>query len=364
MNKFPDYPGVTSYQDRHGHTRYRYRRGTLTRTIPGVPGTPDFDAAYQAVIEGRASAPATNVVRHPRSAAPRSLAAAWRAVTSSPEWRVLDDATRRKNTYLAEAFLTSRVVPDQPITWADVPIAEIKRRHIKMILGRHVDTPHKAKHLLVTIRKMIYAAIDEEWIEHDPTTRINWRPQYTGWRAWTRDEITAYLNHWPPGTSARTVFSIALWLGLRRSDIPALQWDQIDFAGQKVRVAITKGGTAATLKLSPMLIADLTAAPRRGPFVVTNEYGKQWSEKSLTGRMAEWTAAAGLDPGCTLHGLRKTLGKLAAEGGATTRQSMDLLAHKNIAHAELYSREADQERMAAAALDRAVEAFDQAVKKG
>ena len=62
--------------------------------------------------------------------------------------------------------------------------------------------------------------------------------------------------------------------------------------------------------------------------------------------------AAGLPPGYSLHGLRKTLGKALAEHEATTRQLMDILGHDNMAHAELYSREAEQIRMAAAGMEK------------
>lgn len=37
---------------------------------------------------------------------------------------------------------------------------------------------------------------------------------------------------------------------------------------------------------------------------------------------------------------------MLAEGGATTRQIMDTLGHTDIAHAELYTREAEQEKLA------------------
>ena len=43
-----------------------------------------------------------------------------------------------------------------------------------------------------------------------------------------------------------------------------------------------------------------------------------------------------------LHGLRKTLGKMLAEAGATTRELMAILGHDDIAHAELYTRDAEQ----------------------
>ena len=62
--------------------------------------------------------------------------------------------------------------------------------------------------------------------------------------------------------------------------------------------------------------------------------------------MQDWTEKAGLDPGHTLHGLRKTLGKMLAEAGATTREIMAILGHDAIAHAELYTREAEQRDLA------------------
>ncbi|GGD63868.1 integrase [Rhizobium sp. BK226] len=80
--------------------------------------------------------------------------------------------------------------------------------------------------------------------------------------------------------------------------------------------------------------------------MLLNAYGNPYSEKSLTGMMAHWTKMADMPKGCTLHGLRKTLGKLLAESGSTTRQLMEMLGHDDIEHAELYSREAEQQKLA------------------
>jgi len=147
-------------------------------------------------------------------------------------------------------------------------------------------------------------------------------------------------------------------LRIRRSDVVNIRWNDVDFDRLRVKAYIIKSKKSVILKMSPMFIDDLSAINRRGEFVVMTAYDKQYSHFSLTNSMQGWTKDAGLPTGCTIHGLRKTLGKLAAEGGATTRMSMDLLTHSNIEHAELYSREADQETLAAAALDCAVLAFD------
>lgn len=74
----------------------------------------------------------------------------------------------------------------------------------------------------------------------------------------------------------------------------------------------------------------------------------------LVVRDVPYLALAGLPKGLTLHGLRKSLGVYLAEAGASTRQMMDVLGHDDIDHAELYSREASQVRLAVQGMDRVV----------
>ncbi len=52
--------------------------------------------------------------------------------------------------------------------------------------------------------------------------------------------------------------------------------------------------------------------------------------------------------------LRKSLGVYLAEPEASTRQLMDVLGHDDIDHAEIYSREASQVRLAVQGMDRVV----------
>jgi integrase len=358
-----NHPGAGSYQDRHGRTRWRYRRAGKTISLPGAPGEPEFEEAYAAAVEGRERKGA-EIRRHPSAALPRTFGAAWRLVLVSPEWVRLDPATKKQNTTLAEAFLLDRVDPAFEDLWRDIPVADFRRRHMKLILSRKASTPHVAKHQMTAIRRMINAAMDEEWIEFDPTLKMNWRPPTTGFRAWTDHEIEAFETRWAPGTNARLVFALAVWLGNRRGDIADLRWDQrrkvrvtIDNAPQEVDVfdlRQMKGDKRLFVPVTPMLEDVLSATPVKGPTILVTAYGKPFSGKSLTGHMALWTKAAGLEPGCTIHGLRKTLGRFLAEGDASTRQLMDILGHDNIEHAELYSRDAEQIRLAHAGMAKVV----------
>lgn len=327
------------------------------RYLPGEPGSAEFHEAYLAAAEGREVRKA-QIVRLPRAAGPESFRAAWRLVEKSPEWKALDTATIHKNTHLAHEFLDLRVDAAKPDTWGEMKVSDLRRRHIRSILADFSETPHKAKHLLTTIRKMLGEALDQDWIEHDPTHRLKYRPEYGGWRAWTLGERALFEKRWAYGTMPRAAYALALWTGARRGEVANQLWSDVDFDAQRVTVRQVKGsGKVLRLLMLPMLAEALQGLPRKAGTVLTTEYGNPFSEKSLTGMMAHWTELAGLgqngEPsGCTFHGLRKTLGKYLAEEGATAKQSAGILGHDDLDHVELYSREAEQERLAVDGMER------------
>lgn len=364
---FMQYPNASAYKDRHGKVRWRFRHKGKTISLPGAPGDPEFEEHYSAAVEGRTPQKA-DVVRLPGAALPETFGAAWRLVTNSAEWKAFDPATRLKNRRLAESFLTSKVVEDANVLWRDIPVRDMRRRHLKALLAENSATPHKAKHLLVAIRKMVNAALDEEWIEVDPSHKLKWRPAYKGWKAWTVEAMDCFERRWPVGTTPRLTYALALWLGNRRSDVVSLRWDQrssrdIVIGGERRSAEgflVTQEKTAAEIfvPITPMLEEVLAATKRRGSTILVTEQGNPFSAKSITGRMSDWTKSAGLEPGFTLHGLRKTLGKMLAEGGASTRQLMKVLGHDDIEHAELYSREAESALLAVEGMDKVVSLYN------
>jgi len=338
------YPYAGSYQDRHGKRRWRFRRAGKTIQLPGSPGQPDFEAAYAAALAGRPTAKA-EVRRLSTATAPKSLRAAWRILISDTlDWKALDPETQHTQTLIAERFLRSPVVEGEPLTFGDVAVADLQRKHIKAILARSANTPHAAAHLLRIIRKLTGVALDQEWIEYDPTYRIKCRPANKGWKAWSNESCAAFEKRWPLGTTPRTVYAIARYFGHRRSDVATVKWTDLEVAAGNV--VQSKTGKALWIPMHPELAKALEATPRRGEYVVITQYGEPFSAKALSMRMQDWTKQAGLAPGHTLHGLRKKLGAMLAEAGATTRELMAILGHDDIAHAELYSREAEQRRLA------------------
>jgi len=73
--------------------------------------------------------------------------------------------------------------------------------------------------------------------------------------------------------------------------------------------------------------------------------------------MVDWTKSAELDPGRTLHGHGKTLGKSIAEAAKSSRESIARLGDDDIYKTKLYSREAEQQSLAEFAIQKFVKLF-------
>lgn len=335
-------PYVSAYKDRHGRTRWRYRRAGREVALPGQPGEEAFQRAYLAALEGRPVR--AEVVRHPNHALPQTLKAAWRHYAQhDPEFKRLRPTTRDQYIARAERLLALPVVHGGDTPWADVPLPDLRRRHVKALLAQMHDRPHAAGDALVVLRKMIMVGLDLEWITHDPTHRLRHAPEIAGHRAWTDDERARFEAYYPLGTMPRTVYALALYTGQRRGDLVRLTW--ADVATDRLTLVQAKTGKRLVLPILPVLREALDSAQHNGPTILHTEHGGPRSDEGLTNDWRRWCKSAGLD-GTRLHGLRKTLGKLLAEQGATTRELMDALGHDAIEHAALYSREAEQEAMA------------------
>lgn len=341
----PDY--TTRYTDRHGKVRWRFRYRGLTRELPEQPGHPAFDAAYEAALLGLPAPPRGAVVSFPVTK-PKTLRACFEGVQRTADWKGMTDLSRDNQIRVAERFLSRPVGDGADETWGEMPITDLKRRHVTAVLGQLSGTPHAAQHVLRCIRKLVGYALDQEWIEADPTHRLRYRPRLRGHRAWTPAEMKAFEKRWPTGTTPRLVYTLALWTGSRRSDLARIEWTDVE--AEVVTIEQRKTGMKVVIDALPPLLEQLEATARRGPTILVTQYGRPFSEKSLTGRFRDWTTSAGLD-GCTLHGLRKTVAVALADEGATAKQIQAFLGHTTLQQADLYTKEADRRRAAKGASD-------------
>lgn len=367
MAKHPDYPGASSRVVR-GKEYWRFRANRHARQIalPGIPGDEAFEIAYRRAVEGHAGS--AEMIKMPGRALPRTFGHAARRLETTMEWADFDPATQAKNSSLLERFLNMRVDPEHELTWRDVPVEYMDADRLRAIIEGIFKTNRSvAKHMLVAIKKLLWVAIEiEKWVkpQADPSLSIRVRvPKSSKNPAWPIAVREKFEARHPIGTAARTCYALGFWLGNRRGDIAALEWEDLvteeielfdgslelieafDFRQKKNRNR--HGGREMFIPVVDKLAAALEPLDRtQGGTVLKSGYNRAFSEKSLTGMMQHWTRQAGIPDGYTLHGLRRTFGTYLAECNIQARAIMDAMGHSSMTVTDDYVREANKKRIA------------------
>jgi integrase-like protein len=386
MATHPDYPRVSSKIVK-GKTYWRFMDGKRPY-LPGVPHSPEFDAAYQALIEGRP----IERSRQPQAIATdakkpaeiidfnnKTLDAAWSLLRKRPrwEWNKLEFKSQRIYTATIERILH---MPLNGSRYGRGLISDLRRRHCKDILDAFAETAHMKRTALLCLRKLINVGLDEEWIEFDPTQNMKVVPETFGRKSWVEQHLAKFEAHWKPGSRQRVAYALALWLGNRPSDVALLRWDHLveksvmvdgrfrqvkGFEFQQFKGRKIKDGEKIFLPWTPMLERELAHLDREaaGGFVLPSGIaGRGYTPSRLTDEFSKWAREAGLPKGYTMHGLRKALGIKLVYADASTRQLMLTLGHKSIAYAELYSRDVEQIRATVTAMDK-LEKYETALRR-
>ena len=144
---------------------------------------------------------------------------------------------------------------------------------------------------------------------------------------------------------------VAAYAGLRRGELVALRWRDIDFAGRKIIVRrslsgdtelrSTKSRRAREIPLPDQAAAALDRLSRRdeftGPddYVFTNRFGRRLDPSALRRRFERARDAAELEP-LRFHDLRHTYGSLLVAGGIDLASVKAAMGHSRITTTERY----------------------------
>jgi hypothetical protein len=196
------WPNVSHFKDRHGHTRWRFRKtGFPTVTLHGEPGSPQFMAELaQARLHGPLSIGAAKV-------APGSFSALCAAYYASAGFKRLRPITQATYRNTLERFRAKN---------GERPAKAMRRQDVLRFLDQKADTPSAANHLLQVLRVLMRFGLDRGLIDNDPTHAIRrLRIEGDGFAAWTDAEIAAYRATWAIGTRQRLAFELLLETGQR-----------------------------------------------------------------------------------------------------------------------------------------------------
>jgi enterobacteria phage integrase len=318
-------PFVECWRDRHGKVRIYHRKGKGARIpLPASIGSDEFNEAYQAALAGQIEAKRARR----ETPQPGTIAALITSYLRTASYTKLRPTTKTGYGARLDLLRTEH---------GHRTVAGLTRQRIVAIMQPYADRPGAALASFNLLRILIKHAIEIGWLTYDPSLGIR-RPKTTEIRSWTEVEIEAFESRWPIGTKERLAFGLMLYTGQRRSD------------GGTIRVVQQKTGAKLSIPLHRNLLAILTATERKHVAILYSQYSKPFTVHGFSDWLRRAITTAGLPLECQPHGLRKAAGRRLAEAGCTANEIMAVLGHKTLAEAERYTRQADQAKLATAAV--------------
>jgi integrase len=329
---------INHYRDCRGQQRYYFRRrGQSQIALPGSPGSPEFETAYNAALASLK----IRAVGQDRSM-PGTISAAIGGYYTHNTFLMLGENTRKMRRAVLERLRNHH---------GDKPLAKLTREHVAVILGR--QKPFAAHNTLKTLRGLMKFAVAVGLRKDDPTEGIERIKAKAGRiHTWDEAEIAQFEMAHPVGSRARLAMALMLYTGQRRSDIvrlgPQHIRDNVLFVRQK-KTGMAKADQLLEIPVHPEL-AHIIAASECGnlAFLITQQ-GAPFAVAGFGNLFRDWCQQAGL-PQCSPHGLRKAQCRRLAEAGCSAPQIASISGHKSLAEVQRYIEAANQGKLAQAAI--------------
>lgn len=225
------------------------------------------------------------------------------------------------------------------------------------ILRRYIAYLKNDKDYMVeTIRRKIHSIksyfnflYSQEYISKNPTAGIHAPkspdrlPIYLDANE-LKKLIAATMKH-PSENSLRNKCAIEtlIFTGLRRSELLFLDWDDIDFKSNTIKVRCGKGKKDRIVPISEPLISDLWAylqsrLPLKNNAVFISSKGTRMSTTPLNQMFKRYLKISGLDgKGYTIHKLRHSYASLLLQNGADLKSIQELLGHSDMNSTKIYA---------------------------
>jgi integrase len=331
---------IHAFRDRHGKTRHYFRRpGFKPAPLPGLPGSAEFLAAYQAALAGE-SAPRIEIGAARSKSG--SVAAAVALYFGSMAFGNLAPDTQRQRRRILDHFRQG---------YGHLSFRDLQRKHVEAMLAKKNAAPHAARNFLKALRGLMATAIPAGLRDDDPTLGIrNVKVRATGgFRTWTEEEIAQFEVAHPVGSRARLAFGLLLYTAQRRGDV--VRMGRQDIQDGFIRVRQQKTGAILEIPVLPELQEILAVHPVDNMTLLTTSAGKPFTAAGFTGWFRDRCREAGLPLGLSAHGLRKAACRQFAEANCTVHQIAAFSGHASLKEVQRYTRAADQKRLAVAAME-------------
>jgi integrase len=330
---------VHQFVDRHGRPRFYFRRGGKRVALPGSPFSAEFEAAYKALLDGSPEKPtdigASRIIAG-------TVGAAVVGYLASGDFRALAASSQKKYRIVLNGLVRDHT---------DKRLALLQRRHVVQMLNARAATPAAARDLLRGLRLIVKYAISIGIRQDDPTAGVRFKmPKSDGHRTWTEDDIAAFEAAYPIGTKPRLSLALLLGTALRVSDVIRVGRGHV--RNGVLRIVQQKTGMPVAIPITAALAEIINAsAPAQHLTFLISDGGRSFSSGYFSKWFRDQCTAIGLS-GLSAHGLRKAASRRMAEAECSANQIAAVTGHRSLREVERYTREADRERLARAAIER------------
>jgi integrase len=347
---------VTSFKDRHGKTRLRFRRkGFASHYFAAPLGTEEFRVEYHACMNPAAQ-PVTTPARHAAGTV-ADLRARYYAVPD----RLGPTATTQTKVraVLDRGFFIGRETRPVALIHFDAIDKIIAKRRQRTVdeKGRAIGGVEAARKLRKELVRLFdFAAkigmIPASPMHHVGLVKVAPAERSSGFYPWNEDDIAAYRARWKLGTKQRLAMELLLWTDQRKVD--AIHLGRQHVRGGKFAIRQTKTAKQLVIDIAAPLANAISAMPPSDAlcFIVT-ETGKPYSVKGFGNWFRRQCDAAGLTQ-CTAHGLRKATLRRMAELEMSNKSMKSVSGHTKDEEINRYTESANQERLATSAIARLV----------
>jgi integrase len=268
------------------------------------------------------------------------------AFQRSPKWRNLSAATQQNYIHYLKPLHRA----------AHVRVTEIRRRDLVAVRDQIAASrgDGAAIGFVRSVSALLAWAVENDWLEYNPARGLAKDLAHGHLPAWRPEDAAIAMERLPE--PLRRVVVLALYTGQRRGDLCALTWAAYD--GRAIRLTQEKTDEPLVIPCHPELKAELDAW-RAGPVaalpsapILTAPGGKPWKPNLLSHYLPPALVRIGLSNELNVHGLRKLAAATLAEVGCTEKEIAAITGHKTLGMVQLYTKSADQQKLAGAAMVR------------
>ncbi|NTI27134.1 tyrosine-type recombinase/integrase [Rhizobium rhizogenes] len=318
--------------DRHGKRRIRFRAKGVDTYLPFPPFGPEFEKAHGEALAGVSEWRANIGANRTKTGTFDAVAVSY---YRSPEFQGLRDSTKQTYRRIIEKFREKH---------GKRLMRDLRRDHLKAIIGDMADRPQAANRLLSLLKILLDHALDNRWVAANPAQGIKgFKKKTKGFHTWTEAEIAAYETRHPEGSKARLALVLLLYTAQRRSDVVVMGWEKLK--GEYIQVKQIKTDVELDLYMLPTLTDAIRTLPRDKPTFLTTEFGKPFTAGGFGNWFRDRCNEADLTH-CSAHGLRKAAARRMAEGGMSGDVIKAVTGHTNLKQVSVYTAAANQAALA------------------